>query len=214
MKKFGIVSALGVSSLLVVAALAFASGNKDSDDLMFEAAQKRLQLKGLELAGKDATKKVSWEEKALLKKTYIAVFTDILVQESLRKQPLLLGAAKERVLKREPKLYQITTASESGEQTYVVLARSANACSAAPQVLHVNSVEMIAKLLCLDPVLDDMSFATLGAKLSIETLPLAGVESRSDVGAYYDQLVDRELEALVTADFLSVYTKTGKVSLL
>ena len=214
MKKFGTVTVLLAASLLAVTALAFASGNKNPDDLMFEAAQKRLQLKGLQLAGQDASKKVSWEEKALLKKTYIAVFTDILVQESLRKEPLILSSAKERVLKRDPKLYQITTTTESGEQTYVVLASSARGCSTVPPVLHVYSVEMTAKLLCLDPVLDDMNFAILGAKLSIETLPFAAIESRTDVGAYYDQLVETELKALVTANFLAVYIKTGKVTLL
>ena len=181
---------------------------------MFEAAQKRVKLKGLALAGEDASKKVTWEEKALLKKTYIAVFTDILVQESLQKEPKILLAAKDRVLKREPRLYQIKVVGENDGQIYEVLSRSASACSKVPSVVQVDTVEATAKLLCLDPVLDDMSFAAHGAKLSVEAMPLTAIEKFPEVGAYFDQLVETELKALVTEKFLVIYSKTGKVSLL
>jgi hypothetical protein len=214
MKKFGIVTSMLVSSVFALAALSFASGQKNPEDLMFEAAQKRVKLKGLVLSGEDASKKVTWEEKSLLKKTYIAVFTDILVQESLQKEPKILVAAKDRVLKREPKLYRIKVDGESGEQIYKVLSSSASACSKVPSVVQVGTVEETAKLLCLDPVLDDMSFAAPGAKLRVETMPLTAIETFPEVGAYYDQLVEAELKALVTEKFLGVYSKTGKVSLL
>jgi hypothetical protein len=214
MKKNVIITLIVASSVFALAAFSFASGYKNPEDTMFEAAQKRVQLKGLVLAGEDASKKLSWEEKSLLKKTYIAVFTDILVQESLQKEPQILIVAKERVLRREPKLYRIKVIGESDEQIYAVLSRSAGACSKVPSVVQVDTVEATAKLLCLDPVLDDMSFAARGAKLSIETMPLADVENHSDAGAYFDQLVETELKALVTQKFLVFYSKTGKVSLL
>jgi hypothetical protein len=214
MKKYGANVLILILPFVVAAVIALGSGEVSSDDMMFEAAQKRLNIKGLELGGEDVSKKVSWEEKKLLKQTYITVFTDILIQESLKKKPQVLSLAKEKVLERKPQLYQIYVSSDLDTEKHIVLARDTSSCTNVPKVFQVETLEKTARLLCLDSVLDDLSFASLGAKLEVETLPIDSIEAYPDAAALFDQLIEAELRNLVTMEFLGVYKKTGKISLM
>lgn len=202
---------------LTSAAAAFAlqrPAPRSDEDVLFEAARKRLRLKSLKVGAQDLSKDLGQTEDAATRRAYIATFTETIAREHLRRDPQAGERATAKLMSAQPRIYRITFRDEAQDtQEVVVLARDTRACAKAPETLVAKDAKELERALCVDAVLENPGDLVLGRELQVETVDVGRAGEWTETAESWDQLVFESVREEAVKAILAEYRAKGSVRL-